>query len=84
MRADQPFVMMVPSVSAKTKAPAKADSTGDWSSSRSSSSCASILDIIVYFYYYLVDSKYLLLQSKRRKPWVTQHRQQVQLSIRYR
>ena len=82
MRADQPFVMMVPSVSAKTKAPAKADSTGDWSSSRSS--CASILDIIVYFYYYLVDSKYLLLQSKRRKPWVTQHRQQVQLSIRYR
>jgi len=44
----QPFVMMVRSVSAETKAPTKAGSTGDWSSGRSS--CAVIPDRIVYFY----------------------------------
>ena len=44
---NQPFVMMVLSVSAETKAPTKAGFTGDWSSSRSS--CAVIPDRIVYF-----------------------------------
>ena len=47
---NQPFVLMVSSVSAKTKAPTKAGSTGDGSSSLSS--CAVIPDRIVYFCYY--------------------------------
>ena len=48
---NQPFVSMVPSVSAKVKAPTKAGSTGDWSSSRSS--WAVIPDRIAYFCYSL-------------------------------
>ena len=47
---NQPFVMMVSSVSAKTKAPMKAGSTADEFLSRSS--CAVIPDGIVYFCYY--------------------------------